>query len=117
VGPVAAKARCTNRSSRRPPLNRTRQTDLHRIVAGQGEIINLADRRAEASRLAQIDMLVSLGPDSKTVQGGGMRTSPAPRSTWNWPRICISLNRTSIALDIVAAKFDAQGYGGRVEGP
>jgi uncharacterized protein len=31
--------------------------------AGQGEIINLADRRAEASRLAQIDMLVSLGPD------------------------------------------------------
>ena len=31
---------------------------------GQGEIINLADRRAEASRLAQIEMLVSLGPDT-----------------------------------------------------
>jgi uncharacterized protein len=31
--------------------------------AGQGEIINLADRRAEASRLAQIDLLVTLGPD------------------------------------------------------
>jgi hypothetical protein len=31
--------------------------------AGQGEIINLADRRAEASRLAQLDLLVSLGPD------------------------------------------------------
>jgi hypothetical protein len=30
---------------------------------GQGEIINLADRRAEPSRLAQIDMLATLGPD------------------------------------------------------
>jgi uncharacterized protein len=30
---------------------------------GQGEIINLADRRAEASRRAQLDLLSSLGPD------------------------------------------------------
>jgi uncharacterized protein len=30
---------------------------------GQGEIINLADRRAEASRCAQLDLLSSLGPD------------------------------------------------------
>src|SRR6202142_376309 len=37
----------------------------HAAIEGarQGEIINLTDRRAEASRLAQIDMLVSLGPD------------------------------------------------------
>jgi hypothetical protein len=30
---------------------------------GQGEIVNLADRRAEASRRAQLDLLSSLGPD------------------------------------------------------
>jgi uncharacterized protein len=30
---------------------------------GQGEIVNLADRRAEASRCAQLDLLSSLGPD------------------------------------------------------
>jgi hypothetical protein len=30
---------------------------------GQGEIVNLTDRRAEASRLGQIEILSSLGPD------------------------------------------------------
>src|SRR6202795_3223884 len=37
----------------------------HSAIEGaqQGEIINLTDRRAAASRLAQIDMLVSLGTD------------------------------------------------------
>ncbi len=30
---------------------------------GQGEIVNLADRRAEASRNGQLDLLSSLGPD------------------------------------------------------
>ena len=39
--------------------------DPHTAIegAGQGEIINLADRRAAPSRLAQIDMLATLGPD------------------------------------------------------
>ncbi len=37
----------------------------HAAIEGQhqGDIINLTDKRAEASRLAQIDMLASLGPD------------------------------------------------------
>jgi hypothetical protein len=39
--------------------------DPHAAIegAGQGEIINLADRRADASRRAQLDLLSSLGPD------------------------------------------------------
>jgi hypothetical protein len=39
--------------------------DPHAAIegAGQGQIINLADRRAEASRRAQLDLLSSLGPD------------------------------------------------------
>ena len=37
----------------------------HAAIAGepQGEIVNLADRRAAASRRGQLDLLVSLGPD------------------------------------------------------
>src|SRR5882672_6123155 len=39
--------------------------DPHAAIdgAGQGEIVNLADRRAEASRRTQLDLLSSLGPD------------------------------------------------------
>ena len=47
--------------------------------AGQGEIINLADRRAEASRLAQIDMLVSLGPDMIAREFSVLESSGRPR--------------------------------------
>jgi uncharacterized protein len=37
----------------------------HAAIAGepQGEIVNLADHRAEASRRGQLDLLASLGPD------------------------------------------------------
>src|SRR6202043_3672194 len=39
--------------------------DPHAAIEGltQGQIINLADRRAGASRAAQLDLLASLGPD------------------------------------------------------
>jgi hypothetical protein len=39
--------------------------DPHAAIegVGQGQIINLADRRAEASRCAQLELLTSLGPD------------------------------------------------------
>jgi uncharacterized protein len=39
--------------------------DPHAAIEGmgQGEIVNLADRRAEASRRAQLELLSSLGPD------------------------------------------------------
>jgi hypothetical protein len=39
--------------------------DPHAAIEGttQGEIINLADRRADASRRAQVDLLAALGPD------------------------------------------------------
>jgi len=37
----------------------------HAAIAGEpgGEIVNLADRRAESSRLGQLDLLAALGPD------------------------------------------------------
>jgi hypothetical protein len=59
----------------------------HAAIEGpaQGEIVNLADRRADASRRAQLDLLTDLGPDrlareaaavnSSLQRGGGGRDS------------------------------------------
>jgi uncharacterized protein len=44
---------------------------------GQGEIVNLADHRADASRTAQLDLLTALGPDRIVSELERMST-PAP---------------------------------------
>jgi hypothetical protein len=49
---------------------------------GQGKIVNLADRRAQASRHAQLDLLTSLGPDRITrelvaLEADAMISTPA----------------------------------------
>ncbi len=55
--------------------------DPHAAIEGvvQGEIINLADRRAEASRLAQIEMLAALGPDKIAREFSALETGRWPR--------------------------------------
>jgi hypothetical protein len=55
--------------------------DPHAAIegAGQGEIINLADRRAGASRLAQIDMLAALGPDKIAREFSALETGGRPQ--------------------------------------
>src|SRR6478752_935499 len=45
---------------------------------GQGQIINLTDRRAEASRRAQLDLLVDLGPEGITRELAAIEIKPAP---------------------------------------
>src|SRR5437763_1169449 len=57
--------------------------DPHAAIegAGQGEIVNLADRRAQASRHAQLDLLTSLGPDRiarelAAIEGAPQRDKP-----------------------------------------
>jgi hypothetical protein len=45
--------------------------------AGQGEIVNLADRRAEASRRAQIALLSELGPDRISRELHALESGPA----------------------------------------
>ena len=56
--------------------------DPHAAVdgPGQGRIVNLADRRAQASRLAQLDLLQSVGPDGIAREFARIdaRPSPAP---------------------------------------
>src|SRR5579875_2102432 len=43
---------------------------------GQGKIVNLADRRAEASRNAQLELLTTLGPDRLAREAAAIRSSP-----------------------------------------
>jgi len=54
--------------------------DPHVAIEGHGggEIINLADRRAAASRAAQLDMLATLGPDRIARALARLEPSPAP---------------------------------------
>jgi hypothetical protein len=53
----------------------------HAAIEGrqQGEIINLTDRRAEAARLAQIDLLRSLGPDGIVRELAALEPSLEPQ--------------------------------------
>jgi hypothetical protein len=50
----------------------------HNAIAGvhQGEIVNLTDRRADASRRTQLDLLSSLGPDGLTRELAAIEAKP-----------------------------------------
>src|SRR4051795_7890236 len=50
----------------------------HAAIEGrrQGEIVNLADRRAEASRRAQLELLATLAPDRIAREAASLRCSP-----------------------------------------
>jgi hypothetical protein len=57
----------------------------HAAIDGiqQGEIVNLTDKRAEASRTGQLDMLADLGPDRIALEFAALRaeTAPPPSAT------------------------------------
>src|SRR4051812_8215018 len=55
---------------------------------GQGQIINLADRRADASRSAQLDLLSSMGPDRIAREFAALQT---PRGRRDAPPVEQSL--------------------------
>ncbi len=52
----------------------------HAAIEGrpQSEIVNLADRRAEASRRAQLELLAELGPDRLAREAAALEKRPAP---------------------------------------
>ena len=56
--------------------------DPHAAIegAGQGQIINLADRRAATSRRAQLDMLAELGPERIVREFGALETRKRPQA-------------------------------------
>jgi hypothetical protein len=54
--------------------------DPHAAVEGrrQSEIVNLADRRADASRRAQLELLADWGPDRLAREAAAVERAPAP---------------------------------------
>ncbi|HEX8379281.1 MAG TPA: DUF763 domain-containing protein, partial [Allosphingosinicella sp.] len=54
----------------------------HSAIEGrrQGEVLNLADRRASASRSAQLELLAELGPDRLALEAAAVERAPAPLS-------------------------------------
>ncbi|MEA3053878.1 MAG: uncharacterized protein QOG72_2781 [Sphingomonadales bacterium] len=54
----------------------------HAAIEGrrQGEILNLADRRADASRRAQLELLAELGPDRLALEAAKVERGVAPPS-------------------------------------
>jgi hypothetical protein len=74
----------------------------HAAIEGpyQGEILNLTDRRAEASRRRQIEVLSSLGPDGVTreltaVAARGARPAPAAAEQMSLPHLTLPAPRRS----------------------
>jgi hypothetical protein len=84
--------------------------DPHAAIegAGQGEIVNLADRRAQASRRAQLDVLSSLGPDRIARElaklEGGDRTPDVPAQPL-LPHLVMPFHHDVRASDVVTRRL------------
>jgi hypothetical protein len=61
----------------------------HAAIEGRniGEIVNLADRRAEASRTRQLDLLASLGPDRIVREVASLEADRAPKRVVEQPML------------------------------
>jgi uncharacterized protein len=72
---------------------------------GQGNIVNLTDRRAEASRRAQLDLLGTLGPDGITrelaaIDKHGPQPQPQPPSQPTLPHLIMPAHHDVRAEDV-----------------
>ena len=75
---------------------------------GQGEIVNLTDHRAEASRCVQLDLLGSLGPDGIARELSNLQVHEASRVTLPeplLPHLALPLHHDVRAQDIVARRL------------
>jgi hypothetical protein len=76
---------------------------------GQGEIVNLTDRRAKASRGAQLDLLTSLGPDGITREFAaievGQDAAPAPAAQPLLPHLVMPAHHDVRASDVVLRRL------------
>jgi len=83
--------------------------DPHSAIEGpgQGEIINLADRRASASRMAQLDLLNSLGPDGILHELVALEPSPASAAQAVLPHLTLPDHHEVRAGDVVTRRLHA----------
>src|SRR5436190_11678303 len=84
--------------------------DPHAAIEGikQGEIINLADRRAEKSRRAQLDLLSSFGPDKITAEFAkleGRDVAPSQPEQLSLPHLIMPSHHDVRASDVVTRRL------------
>jgi hypothetical protein len=77
---------------------------------GQGDIINLADRRAQASRRAQLDLLASLGPDGiarefSLLERDGERSSHVDVAQPVLPHLIMPAHHDVRGSDVIARRL------------
>jgi hypothetical protein len=86
--------------------------DPHAAIDGlaQGKIVNLADRRADASRRAQLDLLVSLGPDKIARELSLLKRDDEPPTDANvaqpmLPHLVMPAHHDVRASDVIARRL------------
>jgi hypothetical protein len=96
--------------------------DPHAAIegAGQGQIINLADRRADASRRAQLDMLAELGPDGIAREFSALETGDRPEAATLQPllpHLVMPAHHDVRSSDVVARRLHANMAAAADRGP
>jgi uncharacterized protein len=86
--------------------------DPHAAIDGmrQGEVVNLADRRAEVSRRAQLDLLSSLGPDKiacefSTLKTGREHQAKSPVDQLLLPHLIMPAHHDVRSTDVIARRL------------
>src|SRR5689334_6517753 len=87
--------------------------DPHAAIEGtrQGQIINLVDRRAAATRLAQLDLLATLGPDRIVREfvalAGETSHAATPSAQLLLPHLIMPTHHDVRATDVIARRLHA----------
>jgi hypothetical protein len=84
----------------------------HAAIEGtaEGEIVNLADRRAEKSRSAQVELVSTLSPERigreiSALEAEGARSSPVPSPQLCLPHLIMPAHHDVRAEDVVARRL------------
>jgi uncharacterized protein len=95
----------------------------HKAIDGihQGEIVNLTDRRADASRRAQLELLDSLGPDGLARELAAIEpkpTKPAPDPVQlTLPHLVMPAHHDVRASDVLSSRLHATFTAAASRGP
>ncbi|MBS0238372.1 MAG: DUF763 domain-containing protein [Proteobacteria bacterium] len=92
----------------------------HTAIDGpdQGEIVNLTDRRAEASRSAQLDLLSTLGPDKIVAELlADTRTDPGPEQQLSLPHLAMPAHHEVRASDVFMRRLHGTLAAAAEQGP
>ena len=82
---------------------------------GQGEIVNLTDRRAEKSRRGQLDLLATIGPDGIARKFARLETKAAPQLSL--PHLRMPDHHDVRASDVIARRLHGNLAAAAEQGP